>query len=485
MLLLTKGWCFNMRQFFFICIFALPIMSQSSQQCRQLFAEKFTIASYFFSSSQLLQLSLKSNFSLIAKNSEQKIQPNKLQKSFPTEIEIGESLKILGLAKAFGDSSTRNDEAPFRKLQITLKDADGQMTSFFINTHMARDPEKKWSSEGRLHNGMSPFREALVYDFAHLVDVKTGAYRRAMIQYTNADTGEVFTEQALLLENFTDSAKKNNQLIANENTFYQKKSNSEYGSPNVNISEAVRAQLLQILIGNTDYHLEIYNTRVGPTEYYQQLKNVVLFRKQGSNEMQPVIYDFDVASMVVGHEINDASKPWEHLPEVSPDPVTMVMLRRLLKLRSLIPEAELRSQIDNFIRNQKLFFDTIQKAQIDNEGRDLAINHIDHFFKAVDMMWDPKFNFMMSENIKFNETPGKKNLLKRNKADDRPGTLRPGTPFVILANEGDFLKILLVDTNYDLQNHEKRVGYIRKNAIYSTQLPSNKMPYFDSRALFQ
>lgn len=125
--------------------------------------------------------------------------------------------------------------------------------------------------------------------------------------------------------------------LASKSVFDSRKSSTSYGEANVLVPEAIRAQLLQILIGNTNYILEIYNTRVGSSFYYNDLKNVALIRKEGQHELQPLIYDFDIASMVVGYENSAASKPWSHTPEITSDTVTMIMLKQL----TLTREAEI------------------------------------------------------------------------------------------------------------------------------------------------
>lgn len=103
------------------------------------------------------------------------------------------------------------------------------------------------------------------------------------------------------------------------------------------------------------------------------------------------------------------------------------------------------------------------------------------------MMGNSNFQFLKSKEVIFSKEPGKTNtnLLKRNMAEDRPGRLREGTPFVILGEEKGFLKILVIDIYYDLQDYSQRIGYIKNNVVYSSQISTADIPYFDSRSLFR
>lgn len=455
-------------------LLSLTSYSYGQTQCARLFTSG--VPALFLKTAQPLKIKMTSQFEGIAKSLE-----SDKKKKFEATITTSSGKTLKSKIVGIGQSSAY--EGDFKKMRVVLEEPYQGVKEFFVITHLMNNPTEKWTEDGRLADGNSPYREALAYDIAQALGVEAPAHRRAVIEYTDAKTKKILTRQALLLENYNDLANRQNGKVLSKDAFYRHIDVIKKGEPNMDVAAGLKAHLFETLIGNTDFFLEVYKIGVSPNERYYGIKNVAIY-KQG-NKVLPIVYDFDIAPFVVGHEAA-ALKPWNANPEIVADPRTMEMLKGLLTLRTLFKESELRSELKNFSSQKERLKSIVESSVTDIEGKQIALDHINHFFMAADMMWSPKFKFIQQEKLIFYRTPNMKgNLLKRDKINDRPGHLRIGTPFIILGEERGMLKIVLIDTHNDLLDFNKRIGYIKKDAIISDKIPDDFIPVFDSRQLFQ
>lgn len=479
-------------------VFLFSPWGWSASLCVQLFKpsalsqqSQGTIYETLFESNEPLHLKVRGPFEKIVKNSQNETRRHRTQQSFSGELQVeNQNGKITTLdvhAKAYGDSSLNSDEATFPKLNLTWQE-EGLVQSLYIGTHFQTHPQEKWTPQGRITDGTSPYREALVYDLARVLNIKTGGYRRANIEYKDTETGEVLHRQALLMEDHAAATKKWGGKMASEKDFYKAKNNFPLKAPLVNVAEATRMFLFQILIGNTDFKLEILNTRTSPSLYYMDLKNVALFKDQ-KGELHPVAYDFDVASIVAGYEVSEVGKPWSVIPEWHSNSAVVVMAKRILELRTKVSEQVLLQEI-SFARSRlSELRKKIKMAKVnqfvDTVGSQLAEQHVLDFEKALDLAWDSRIQFVQSQGIKFYETPQKrKNLLKYFEVEDRSGDLRLGTPVLKLGEENGMIKLLVIDIQNDLSDPTSYIGYVNPKIKLREDLNPKEIPYFDARSLF-
>lgn len=479
--------CIIMRHIGFILFFCMGFLTSGvaygQQACRDIFqsASSELPPVPLFREHQPVLLKLKSNFSKIEISSDNE-RLKEMKRSYPATVTWSDGRVVKAKAKAFGDSASNNDEATFRKLHITLEDG----MEVYIGTHVQTHPTEKWTPQGRITDGTSPFREALIYDIAKALDVPTPAHRRAMIEYTNVDTNETFTKPALLIENLKETAQRRGAKLVSEQVLDEKKSTTPVGSENFSVPESIRIYLFQILIGNSDFALEIYNTRRPRSMEYSDIKNVAITQNATKGSLKPIVYDFDIASMVAGYEINTPAKPWAQLPEITPDPVTASMFRGLLALRMSVKESDLRDEIAKILKNRHQLRDAISQAVVDPQGRILAFDHMKHFFEAIQLAW--------RKDIQFVKTPGQRlypaadskgSALKPIKTPPwgvmKPRSMRQGSPFLILGEQGDFLKVFFIDPQYELKSYKNHVGYIKKSVEYSNQLADSEVPFLEKK----
>ncbi len=454
-------------------------LTWGKSQCHELFA--------FQKVNPPVKIGLIANFYEIQANSNADIFLGKVNDPFLKATLITENgAAILAKARSFGDSSASDIEAPFRKLNIVLDKYYLGAKEFFISTHLHNNPIAKWTPDGRITDGASPYREALAYDIAQTLGIKTGIYLRAQIEYKNSLTGEVFVKPALLVESHKSLAQREGGKLLKPYQFLKYLSDSKKGMPVLDPLEGLKIHMFEAMIGNTDFSLEVYSTGARSTDYYNQLKNINIYQGQTSKFLHPIVFDFDISSLVVGHEVTAASKPWESLPEFTGDIKTAVMLRRLLKIRNIFKESEIKEILKYFYGKKTEIKKMIRDAEVDPGGRAIALDHIEYFFKAADMMWSEEIQFVMQGNVRLYETSAKKgNLLSRNKIEDRAGTLRLGTPFKILGEENGLLKVAIVDIKWDLLEYDRSVGYIQKDILFSNKIPEDIIPFFDVREMFQ
>ncbi len=462
-----------MRQFPWTLLLLFTSLAYGQVDCRAIFGTGPWPPTELFQNSEPIHLKLKSHFKQIEISSDNE-RKKELPRSYAAEWIWPDGSVTQARAEAFGDSAANSDEATFRKLHVTLDDQARQ--EIYIETHVQNQPTKRWTPQGRLTDGTSPYREGLVYDLADALGIAAPAHRRASIEYTDLETGETLTRPALLLENFQETIRRLGANHYSQDDLLIFKSHAPKGAINVSVADAAQVYLFQAMIGNSDFVLEIFNSQRAPNWNFNDLKNIALYRVGTEGPIKPLVYDFDIASMVAGYEMAAPSKPWAIMPQLYSDPVTVTMLRALFELRMLVRDSVFREVTTKFQEKEKLLRKVIANATVDETGRALALDHINHFFEALKQVWRSDVRFIYSDKYRLYPAPKVKGSILQVLRpppwhEPRPRPLRYGSPFIILGEEGDFLKVLFLNTHYDLKNAERNVGYIKKDAPYGDSLP--------------
>ena len=120
------------------------------------------------------------------------------------------------------------------------------------------------------------------------------------------------------------------------------------------MADSLRVHLFEILVGNSDFSLEVYNSRIFPTSVpFFAVKNIAITRESKAAQLKPLAYDFHVALVVTVYEQSEPSKPWAQLPILTSDAVTASMAREILRLRMMAKESDLQMAYQPFLASKE------------------------------------------------------------------------------------------------------------------------------------
>lgn len=367
-----------------------------------------------------------------------------------TSAEPGASLPVR--VRARGETSAIGDESTFPKLRVEIAETvDLKATpfkkarKFRINTHLKDGTAKSLTPWGRLADERSPFREALGYEIAQAMGLPTPAVRRARIEYTDTVTGAMTERNALLIE--TDGRAADRFASKKNDAFFD----TDRG-PETNIRVSALFHLFHTLIGNIDVGLALKQEPRNPTADYEPLKNTQLLETAGG-EVFPLVYDLDIASVVTGPADRASIEQW--------------MRRRLAFQRARLTRAEYGQALADFRAREPAIREAIAQATVDDEGRALATLHLDVFIQTMSEL--AAIPMLGKKNVRFYARPELKgDLLDRIQIENRPGTLRVGTPIEVLEKKGDVMKVRIIDLLQDLTDPSTAEGYIRAKDLLLT-----------------
>lgn len=465
---------------------SLPGSSLGNVSCAKVHSRaSFSPETGIWTSSQTIRMNLKSDFGQIAETIVPLFNPwdfeTAEEKSAFTSgnLSLGDR-QLPVLVRGNGANSAYIDDVPFPRLKVRISAKATQgtplegMRELYINTHLNTEPKARWSPrEGRLIDGNSPFREALAYDIAQALGIETGGYRRAWITYEDTKTKKKFERQALLIESHQSVAKRLNSRELDIGEFLNLPKPSAQ-----NLAAAIRVHLFQNLIGHQDFGYDLLR-KTSETLKFTPLKNMVALRGPG-NKITPVVFDFEMSTLVVGYETLPA---WKSEADFGyPDPSFAVTMRSMLKLRTEFYEKDLRPELDFVVSEIPNLQKLIESADVDPEAKVNAQAHLANFRKAASAMYDPSLRFIHGKNVQLYEKPnGRKSLMAISKPSYKRGKLRSGTPFRILEEAGDYLKVVIFDLQFDLEDSTQMIGYIKKDSQFGSEVLQDNLPVIDER----
>lgn len=426
-----------------------------------------------------LALSLKAEFQRIHKANEGGNWTGE-DRSDPKYWSTGELIDLSNPSRAYkvqvrarGMSSA--DDVKFPKLRLEIDDSEDLKGSVFkgarnfrINTHIDTNPTSTHTDMGRLNGENSPLREALAYEIAQAMGLLTPGIRLARMDYTEVATGQRFTRNALLIE--TD--KKIAERIGGKVSQTFPETNA------IPIQTGSLYLLFHALIGNSDIGLKIKDEPTMGTELYRPYFNSTVFDLPSGAQV-PLVYDLDLASIMT--DLNAIGRNFliDGFDITSPY-VTSAMFQ-LSHLRSRLSKSEFDQAIANYQEARPKMNEIIRSAIVDDEGRRIAQAHVDAFDQAIRIL--AKTPMLLKNGVRFFEDKALKNdKMLASSADETPGTLRPGTPIVVLEQTGKVVKIAVVDFKYDLVDSSQNIGYIKKSdLIAGFDLPADLQGVIDSR----
>ena len=289
-----------------------------------------------------------------------------------------------------GHTSLREDECAFPKLKVTLPaGADikapmfAGLHSIKIGTHCGESTDDQLTRKyGRLANEHSPVREAFVYRLLAALDVPTLMVRRAKITYRDSAGDEglapraPLVREALIVEDSDDAVKR----VGGRREIGE----TEFTNARTQLAPANTARLAfaEAMLGNFDWCLKMTADDRYRCDARHPLWNI-LAADRGNDRVVPLIYDFDVAGIVVGRH------SW--FPDVFPrtfaeaaSEAEVEVVAQLQRTRSLFTRRELDDARAAFVARKPQAFESIQAAGIDGPGEAIARQYLNAFYKQIE-----------------------------------------------------------------------------------------------------
>jgi hypothetical protein len=299
----------------------------------------------------------------------------------------GQQIEIQGVeVSTRGHTSRDPNECDFPKLKLKFEEAPlagsifAGIGSIKLGTHCADRPDEPLSPKfGRLANEKAPHREALVYQLLHAAAIPALQARPARITYTFTDAPDSgqqsMVRNALLLEDDKEVTKRLGATIRlDEERFSNARST-------FNEADTARLSFAQAMVGNFDWCLRFYDGDHYRCNDRHPLWNILgLGREDGWTA--PVIYDFDLAGIVVGRHVwfteifDDSFVP-------SGSRIEIAMLAQLQRARSLFDRGRLDSTRQYFLQRRDALYKAVADSTADAQGKSLATTHLDTFFALI------------------------------------------------------------------------------------------------------
>ena len=281
-----------------------------------------------------------------------------------------------------GNTSRRDAECTFPKLKVEIGERSASIgglfagiSSFKIGTHCGDRPDGELTRLGRWANEKSPYREALVYDLLAAADVPTLNARRAQITYVDTGSADAkpLVRHAMLLEDDRGAIERlggSGEL----NAFVDARRNFPAESASV-------LAFAEAMIGNFDWAVKF-----APDDYYRIDHThplwTVLAAKRSDGTAFPVMYDFDLSGIVTGKHpwfarvFDEAFLPSKSHPAIE-------VLGQLQRTRLLWERPDLDRTRAHFMRVKAAVYATLERADVDGDGRENARAYLDAFFAAI------------------------------------------------------------------------------------------------------
>jgi hypothetical protein len=233
------------------------------------------------------------------------------------------------------------------------------------------------------------------------------------------------------------------------------------------------------MIGNEDVDLRVNEEAIVANDFYRSLYNAMVFEFPNKKRI-PVVYDLDFATAIIGYElfkkglfINEDFNLHHH--------ENSMFATRFAVLRQKLPHTAMVQAVA-FIKSRKdSLYQTVNGAQVDDEGRKLALKHLDTFFATVDTVMN--YQVIAQKEVSFYEHSNQTgSRLKIEPFSEEESYLRPGTPVIVLGKKNGFLRVAILDINSDLQDSAKHIGYIKEDTKLSNVLPDDLTGIIDQRS---
>jgi hypothetical protein len=327
-----------------------------------------------------------------------------------------------------GHTSRRESECTFPKLKLKLKGSG----SLKIGTHCGESADGQLTDKyGRLANEKSPLRETLAYRMLEAAGVPTLRARPARITYIDSAAAQPLTRNSLLLEDDDEAMKRVGGTAEVTMDAFGSVASRHAGG------DAGLIVFGEALLGNFDWCLNFAPDDIYRCDAAKPLWNVVAFERGGGTGL--MMKDLDLAGVVVGrHAWFDTV--WNRAFVPSKSPISIEVLSQVQRARSLFPRETLDGLRRNFVDRRAAILAVIQAAPVDADGRALARQYADEFFKAIER--DEEFYRPVVART------GVQVYMDAQRTKEACGTkdvMRPGTPVNELQRSGPMSQVVVLD----------------------------------------
>ena len=302
-----------------------------------------------------------------------------------TDPQTGEEATIDGVVSVRGRTSKRETECAFPKLKLRFTgEGQGQtassvfrgMKAIKIGTHCGEQADDDLTERfGRWANEKAPLREAFVYRLLDVFRVRSFKARPARITYVFA-SGRRLARNGMILEDDREAMKR---LGADHEIEPQQFRDAERDfSP----ADTAKLAFAEAFIGNFDWCLKFFAADTYRCDARRRLWNVFAFAPSNGRAF-PVLYDFDIAGMVVGRHRWFPRVFYAGFLESKSAPAIEVTAQ-VQHTRSVFPRDVLDETRRAFVERKAEAFRALHDADLDADGRSLIETHLTSFFGAIE-----------------------------------------------------------------------------------------------------
>jgi hypothetical protein len=205
-------------------------------------------------------------------------------------------------------------------------------------------------------------------------------------------------------------------------------------------ADAARIAFGEAMIGNFDWCLKFSPDDVYRCNEPKPLWNVLGFERGGKAAL--MMKDFDLAGIVVGKH-NWFKTVWNPAFVSTKSEIEIEVLSQVQRTRSIFPRAVLDAERQHFMQRKPAVYDALQRAKVDDRGREIARIYLDSFYKAIAddaAYYRPIVNrsdvrvYLDAEATKEACTPG--------------DVMRAGTPVNEIQKSGSMSQVVILDANW-------------------------------------
>jgi hypothetical protein len=385
--------------------------------------------------------------------------------SVPATVTAGDVVWRNVAMSVRGHTSRRETECTFPKLKLKLKGAG----SVKIGTHCGESADGHLTTKyGRLANERSPLREVVVYRMLHAAGVPTLRARAARITYVDTGAGKpALTRNALVLEDDDDAMERGGGTTELTLETFGDVASRHAGA------DAGLIAFGEALIGNFDWCLKFTPDDVYRCDASKPVWNVLAFVRGGTTTL--MMKDFDLAGVVVGrHPWFDTV--WNRAFVPSKSPIEIEVLSQVQRTRSLFPRQALDQLRRHFLERRDAVLGAIRAADVDDEGRRLALDYATAFFGAIGDEQAFYRPVVARPDVQVYMDPR-----RTTEACGPKDAIRPGTPVNEVQRSGAMSQVVILDVMWrwgsknECNNVQNGPVWIVSDAITS-DYPPRKIP---------
>ncbi|MFN3455746.1 MAG: hypothetical protein ACK41T_12385 [Pseudobdellovibrio sp.] len=377
------------------------------------------------------------------------------------------NLRIRGMSSA--------DEAKFPKLKLEFNKQQIKETSF--------DGIKglRINTSGFHNDTTTPYREALAYEIAQILDLPVLRFQRAVIEYiqkSNNSKETVIKEyQALLIENNGPFLKRHHYSDVSHQIF------EDENFP-LDMQAAADYYLFNILIGNADIGLKTRNEPTIGTEKYRPLFNTIILKSDNKSTYFPLVYDLDKALIVKNYGKDELVESAFFERNISI--FEKLYFEDLNSLRQKFTKNEIITSLNKVEKKLPQIRQLIQSRSksglIDKSGADFVLLLLNYYEKMSKVFFNTKITLQPTQLYREPIKSQKYEVTYYNNLEQSI-PLRPSTPIKILSTtaDGQFYQVAISDIRIDIPDEfatdSKFIFYVPTNIAIGDELKIKDLGY--------